>query len=773
MRTQTNLAEHPEAMEGQGEFTEVMPYQEEEEEAIARLPRPERVIPRWPIYLGVSGRYEAYGPILRPVATIPRLPGRAVSTPDGPQPLPTPGPTPAIGEAELEEDPETLLPIPFPFARESLFLDVDGLYPQLTASGTLRSGLWTRVHWIARLVRTRGLNTWSGRIWYKDGNTAAFPYTQVDIQVAHSIYPWQRRATIRFSTFGRAPSRTRTFRFRSRAYRAVDFEFDCAEGTTAVTSVDTHDHPNHPATLPNEQLAINKVFARAGFAVSISTDTPIVPLSLNGADNRWSDLEMHDAMQVYWSRFSNDAQWAMWVFFAALHERGTSLGGIMFDDIGPNHRQGTAIFEDSFINNAPGGDLNPDAFVKRMKFWTACHEMGHAFNLAHSWQKELGVPWTPTLHNEAEARSFMNYPAYVSGGQSSFFSDFEYRFSDQELLFMRHAPERFVQMGNADWFDHHGFQQAEISAEPTYRLELRVNRPKPNFEFLEPLTVELKLTNITMDPQLVPTNLLEDFDRLTFIIKKRRKPARQFIPFAQYCFRSSQIALEPGTSKYGSIFISAGRNGWDLAEPGYYTLQAAIRLNGEDVVSNPLEIRIAPPRGYDEQFIAQDFFSEEVGRILNFNGSNVLDSGNNTLREVTERLSDRTVALYARVALATAKARPCKVLDLGEASGEAVPVHTIQGSFKTIKPDVDEARTQFTTALTADMNASAETLGHINFNSCVRRYTDWLADLGERDDAANIANSLHDVLAERGVLRTVLDDIKRRRDNYKKYSGKS
>ncbi len=35
MRTQTNLAEHPEAMEGLGEFTEVMPDREEEEQAIA------------------------------------------------------------------------------------------------------------------------------------------------------------------------------------------------------------------------------------------------------------------------------------------------------------------------------------------------------------------------------------------------------------------------------------------------------------------------------------------------------------------------------------------------------------------------------------------------------------------------------------------------------------------------------------------------------------------------------------------------------------------
>ena len=113
------------------------------------------------------------------------------------------------------------------------------------------------------------------------------------------------------------------------------------------------------------------------------------PPSIVGAapGGTWSDMEMHDAMQVHWSRFANTAQWAMWVFFAALHESGTGLGGIMYDDIGPNHRQGTALFVDSFIARPPSGDPNPDAWRDRMRFWTAVHEMGHAFNLAHSWQK--------------------------------------------------------------------------------------------------------------------------------------------------------------------------------------------------------------------------------------------------------------------------------------------------------------------------------------------------------------------------------------------------
>jgi hypothetical protein len=47
-------------------------------------------------------------------------------------------------------------------------------------------------------------------------------------------------------------------------------------------------------------------------------------------------------------------------------------GGIMFDDIGPNHRQGTAIFIDSFISQAPAGDANAAAWVRRMRVYRAC-----------------------------------------------------------------------------------------------------------------------------------------------------------------------------------------------------------------------------------------------------------------------------------------------------------------------------------------------------------------------------------------------------------------
>ncbi|HEU0286802.1 MAG TPA: hypothetical protein VFR22_07135, partial [Nocardioidaceae bacterium] len=290
------------------------------------------------------------------------------------------------------------------FRREALCLDVDLRYPQMTASGTSYATVSQRYHWIASLTEV-GSNHWTGSVWHRDGSTSLFPYTAVDIVATPSSFPAQRQVKVTFSGGGQTPF-TRMYGWQSATYHPVEFEYDSTADAHAVTAIGTCDHPNRPASMACESLSIEQVFRRAGFRVSRSdADSSVVPLSGAGSNARWSDSEMHDAMQTYWSRFANAPQWAFWTFWAALHEQGTSLGGIMFDDIGPNHRQGTAIFTEAFIKNPPAADAAPDAWVRRMRFWTAVHEMGHAFNLAHAWQKSLGTPWIP-LVDEPESRSF-------------------------------------------------------------------------------------------------------------------------------------------------------------------------------------------------------------------------------------------------------------------------------------------------------------------------------------------------------------------------------
>lgn len=735
---------------------------------IPRIPRP------FPILFGASGLYQWSWKIRRlplPLRPIPRRRPRPVF-PMGAE-APVEDAEALVEDAEADVERAGLLPLWF--QREDLRLDVDGMYPQMVASGTIYSGLTRRIHWIANLRRTR-TDRYTGHIWYKNGSASWLPHTNVTIRVRRSWFSNQRNATVTFTGSG-APNRVRTYRWKSFSFHPVEFEYDNVSGTTPVTQINTGDHPNRPAGMATGPLSLEAVYRRAGFQVSVSPNSGSIPIAGAGGNQRWSDAEMHDAMQIYWSRFKDRPQWALWVLFASLHEQGTSLGGIMFDDIGPNHRQGTALFNDSFINTAPGGDAAPAAWVRRMKFWTAAHEMGHSFNLAHSWQKALvyqgNGPWIP-LANEPEARSFMNYPFRVAGGETAFFSDFEFGFSDSELLFMRHAPERFVQMGNAEWFDDHGFEQAEVKAGSPYKLELRTHRTLPYFEFLESVVTELKLSNASTEPIIVNENVLES-PGLMVIIKKRGQPAQTWHPFAEYCYNGAKKVLMPspspdrtGEAVYGPLKLTGGVGGWQISEPGYYTVQVAISVGDQDIVSNPLEVRVAPPKGFDEELLAQDFFTEDVARVLTFSGSRHLEAANDTLREVVDRLGGTRAARHAQVALATPSTLSYKLLEIDEGARapDTDPSEGIKFAVSSVK--AADARSQLEAALIKNPQEAAETLGHIGYERCVRRYSDFLAAEVDPTAAAKSMNQAEKALEARGVIGHVLDAMKDRAKGYKK-----
>jgi len=667
-------------------------------------------------------------------------------------------------DADLEASGPELIPA---VAGEELRLDVDGRYPQMTASGSIEISPVQRLHWIASIHST-GPNTYSGGIWYKDPAVTPFGYTTVDIKVS-SLLVLGRKAKVVFSGPGLKP-RIRLFKFRSPYFHRVEVEYDAESPIAPVLQVDTCAHPNHPATLPCETLTIRQVFQRSGFDTTVSPNTSNVTGAPGGT---WSDMEMHDAMTVFWSRFANLPQWALWTFFADQHDMGSGLGGIMFDDIGPNHRQGTAIFYNSFISDPPPpADPNVAAYIARNRFWTAVHEMGHAFNLAHSWQKSLGAPfgspWIP-LVDEPEARSFMNYPYGVAGGETAFYADFEYRFTDQELLFMRHAPERFVRMGDAAWFDHHGFEQARTMPAPPLGLEIRANRPKPVFEFLEPVMIELKLKNISTAPQIVDENILTTLDGITIALKRQGSPARQFLPFAQYCMQPAAKVLQPNEAMYASVYVTAGLNGIDVAEPGRYILQAALHRPEGDVVSNVFALRIAAPAGFDEEVIAQDFFSNAVSRVLAFDGSRVLPEANTTLRNVVDRLGDRRVAKHARIPLGLAVAEPARVLAIGAGAeaGTAAPKKTLK--VESAQPDRAEA--ELKAALMKQPDVAAESLGHVDYKVYVDDLTTLLETKGEVEEAAEAQDTLYKIMAARNVLPRVLGEIDERRQALRSGAG--
>ncbi|MFC1717603.1 hypothetical protein ACFL6S_28335 [Candidatus Poribacteria bacterium] len=178
-------------------------------------------------------------------------------------------------------------------------------------------------------------------------------------------------------------------------------------------------------------------------------------------------------------------------------------------------------------------------------------------------------------------------------------------------------------------------------------------------------------------------------------------------------------------------------------------------------------MRIAPSRGYDEEILAQDFFSEDVGRIINFGGSRFLESGNDALREVANKLGDRRVALHANLVLGNAMAIDYKRL----VADPDKPRGKIRLKAESAKPE--EAQKLLASALTDQMATAVESFGHIAFRRNVDCFSEWLKQQGAADEAANSQEALLNTMSARQVggrkiLDNVLKSIAKQRDSYKK-----
>jgi hypothetical protein len=715
---------------------------------------------------------------LPPLPPGPRLPDPLpfpipLPEPGLPRPIPIPGPgipfpvfcSPVSGRYRHSSaggpmmPPGPPLPIwPINLLSMTVRVDVDRFYPQNRISIQVNRLFPNRqAHVVAEVTSDvcSALNRRiiTANIVYRDGDASLIPGTTITFSARRTMGIGYGSYQITLSGGGIVP-KTYALTFESVYFDKVEFEVDRVDNAgTVVTSYDTASHPNRPASLPSETLSLATVYRRAGFDATMSSGGGVIPRAGAGTNGTWSDAEMHNAMVTYWSRFANNPQWAMWVLYAARHDMGRNLGGIMFDDIGPNHRQGTAIFTDSFIQDVPPGTPSPAAWRNRMQFWTAIHEMGHAFNLAHSWQKALGTPWIP-LANEPEARSFMNYPYHVSGGQASFFADFQFRFSDSELVFMRHAPRRFVQMGNSNWFDNHGFEEPDaLRSTGDWKLAIRPNRAENTYRFLEPVTMELKLSNTSGGPAIVDHDMLADGRHVTIFIQREGGSLRQLRSMITRCHKPHGDQLEVGKAVYGAHMISTSTDGWLIDEPGFYKVQAAIDVGNQIVVSNVMRLYVTPPASAEEAKIAGDYFTEDVGRVLAFAGAPQLANAEDVLRRVIKTCAGNPAAVHAAVALSNPMLRDFKLIDAA-ADGKGMKIVSRPAK-------VEEAAKIQLAALLKEPEKAADTVGNIPFFGQLQQVADSMKEDGNEKGALDVMTKSVDIMKTRKVLPSVIEKAER------------
>ena len=556
---------------------------------------------------------------------------------------------------------------------------------------------------------------------------------------------------------------------RSPYFREVEVDVDRETNAIDPEPVSTHIHPDRPSDLPESKLTLEISFASAGIRLSRSVDEP-EPVGGAGSDHRWNYSELHDSMVLHWEAFANRPQWKMWIFLAERAE-DDGLGGVMFDgDIdepGGVDRQGTALFTlCPFFHTPEGGypQANPPAqeAVKRELFFNLIHETGHAFNLAHSFQKNLGGAWRAPawmpLATNPQALSWMNYPdsATPPGGvplnASWFYSRFRFRFDEGELLFLRHAPERYVEMGAEAWFENHA-RVSRTSVDS--RLELSIRGRKPIVEQGEPVLLELKLKNISNQPVLVHRNLDPSEGLVELAITNPKGERRPFLPFDHTRAHIASQVLEPGKeSLYGLLDLTMGAFGFHFKEPGAYRIEASYTNVDGRTVAAVLQLYVRPAPSYDAVPVINEMFDARIGRALYVEGTSVQDDVNNKIDWIRGRLAQtlgerNPIEAHLRTTRFKPLMQPVSII---EPASNAIRRVTEQ-------PDV--AVNELQPVLMGRASETADTMGHIWYVQTVKSYIAAAQHANETGKAREARGELAEFCRQRKIVQSVTVEAER------------
>jgi hypothetical protein len=490
------------------------------------------------------------------------------------------------------------------------------------------------------------------------------------------------------------PAATYICKYVGPAFRAVIFEQDCQD--TVPTPFTTYNTASFPSGGPPRTLSVVSAFAEAGVQLITTGAANVISTAEAGTNAAWSDAELHASMVRHFSRWRELPQWAVWLFHARLHDLGTGLYGIMFDQQG-KQRQGCAVFY------AGIGGTTADA--KRLQAYTCVHELGHCFNLLHSWQKSLAIPPQP---NRPASPSWMNYPWRFPGGPGAFWSAFPFRFDAQELVHIRHGFRNDVIMGGNPFRVGSALEDLESWNDPIEdRSGLRLELDAPeSFAYGAPVTAQVRL--ISADPRgvTVTKHLRPRNGNVEIAIGQPDGRVVAYEPLLHHCMSDEDaIVLGGEQSAYADMaFIHYGKDGFYFDRPGTYRLRARYTApDGSVIVSETATIRVRPPATAEDADVAELLFGDEQGTLMYLVGSDFeeLRRGNDALTRVWEEHPEHPLADLARLIQGVNAAREFKEVqpdgtltvrkpDTDAAAGLLAPVLDVAAVRKTAKKEEDE-----------------------------------------------------------------------------------
>ncbi|MHA1950045.1 MAG: hypothetical protein ACW987_09245 [Candidatus Thorarchaeota archaeon] len=454
----------------------------------------------------------------------------------------------------------------------------------------------------------------------------------------------------------------------SSAFRNLTVEMDICSSVNfppKLPKYDTHSHSNHPPNLSRRVLDISEAYIEAGVDTSINPAHDSID---DQVDSVWRVSELHDAMEDYFSRI--ETGWPKWHFWlcqaGSFYDR--DVLGIMFDYIEAPVRQGCALFRNHrAFADLPETDPSNDAEAAAMRelLYTCVHEIGHGFNLMHSWEKSLA---TPSGTNRADAESWMNYPQKYDRLRGKtygdFWKNFHFRFDTEEILHIRHGDLKSVIFGGDPF---------SVGASRTFpdlvddeRVEFTI-RSKTDFQPIEPVMLEFKLKNLTSDSISVVKDLRPELGNTTIYIQRPDESVIHYAPAVLILKEPVFLDLGPEEKHHWLVLVSFGKPGHYFDMPGEYKVKALYNgPGGLSVPSNVHTLRIAKPKTDLEKEYSEEFYKHETGLTLYLGGSDsaLLKAGMRTLERISEEFSQSPIGANISFFLAKHFSRPFHALEI-------------------------------------------------------------------------------------------------------------
>ncbi len=599
----------------------------------------------------------------------------------------TPTSEPTSTTTTVREGPPAAaaLPLPLPILRRAtcghyrsastpgfqleLRVDVDGAHPLRKVSGDFFSMTGSTITYFgsfvvdspvitttATTVIIRGL----GRFTW----TAGAPVVQVTIQ-RRTLFQSPAPATVRFFTTSGSPGASYLCQFGSHFFRSVFIETDRVSDVTTPTFLN-YNTGSLPSGGPARNLSVVSAYAEAGIQMVPTMGADAINVAEAGGNVLWSDSELHASMVRHFSLWREAPQWAVWQVVCQRHDLGDGLLGIMFDQQGLQ-RQGCAVFHAGL-----GGTT---AERLREQLYCYVHELGHCFNLLHSWQKSFANP--PGVNRPA-AKSYMNYPWRYPGGPSAFWAAFGFTFDDPELAHLRHAFRNDIIMGGNPFTVGSGLSNLEVMADPISDqsgLQFEISGVHDSFALGEPVYINLKLTPSDLRGKLVHPHVHPNLSMSSVVIGKPNGQVVVYEPYIDYLMASKTEFLPAGQTIEDSAYIGFGKGGLYFEQPGNYTVRAVYyALDGSQVMSNVLNLRVRYPASAEDEAVADLLMGEEQGALFYLQGSDSesLRRGNDAFSTLIEQYSTHWLTDYVRFAKGVNAGRTFKTISKDKPNGVTV-----------------------------------------------------------------------------------------------------